>query len=231
MVNITERVFSIVGIDALGRQRAIENIKQRILKDKSRPLNTIIFYSKEIKLKDLQEKILTYSFDRDKLIIFKNTCRLSADVKKFLLKSFEKIASLNYLVFEIERDSFSLARDSKISADKFFQFILKKGKVLKIVSYGRKLTVDDFKRSFRSNNLASSLYALEKLFDEAGKTKEKEYGTFILGVLLAEVSYRRTPPQKERSLNLFWETDRGLKERGLDSRLALEVLVTKLLVT
>ncbi|UCG35831.1 MAG: hypothetical protein JSW17_03280 [Candidatus Omnitrophota bacterium] len=229
MVNITERVSSVIGIDALARQRAIENIKQRILKDKSRTLNTVIFYPKEINLKDLQEKIITYSFDKDKLIIFKNACRLSADVKKFLFESFKKIVASNYLVFEIERDYFSLVRDSKISSDKFFQLILKKGRVLRISSYGRKVSIEDFKRSVRRNDLSSSLYVLEKLFVDVGRSREKEYATFLLGVLLTEVSFRRRDSQKEKNLNLLWETDRALKEKGIDSRLALEVLLAKLI--
>jgi len=231
MVNIAERVFSVVGDDALARQGAIENIKRRILKDKSRPLNSLIFYPKETELKDLQEKLLTYSFDRDKLVIFKDSSRLLAQIKTFLLKSFEKVAASNYLVFEIEKDYFSLARDSKISSDKFFQLILKKGKVLKISSYGRKASIEDFKRSIRKNDLSSSLYILEKLFADAGKSKEKEYATFLLGVLLMEVSFRRTAFGRAKSLSLLWEADRALKEKGMDSRLALEVLITKLIAT
>ncbi|UCC95132.1 MAG: hypothetical protein JSW40_10075 [Candidatus Omnitrophota bacterium] len=225
MVNPARRIFFVIGTDFLHRQRAIENIKTRILHNKSSPINTIIFYSKEIEMNDLRKKVLTFSFDKEKIIIFKNASALTMAIKKFFVENLKEITSSNYLIFEIEQDHRNVFQDTKLTKDKFFSFLLKRGTILRISSTLQRLTLDDFKRSIRRSDYARSFYILEKLFE---KEKGKDLGPQILGILVYEFSRTKNPHQKEKYFSYLWETDRAIKEKGVNSRLALEVLIARL---
>ncbi|MFH1519238.1 MAG: hypothetical protein ABIE75_01525 [Candidatus Omnitrophota bacterium] len=227
MVNIRERVFLISGTDFLQRQHAVKNIKERILKGKHTSLDTIIFYGKEAKLEDLAEKLLTASFEKIKIAVFKNSQDLSPAIRTFLFKNLNKISSANYLIFETDKDYYQFQSDKKFSADKLFSFILKKAAVFRISSTREKNTIEDFMASVRRNDLATSVYILEKLFKESSKSKL--LGPQIIGILVQKLSYLRSPSEKERCFQCLWEADRAIKEKGLDPRLIIETLLAKVL--
>lgn len=91
MMNIREKVFFVSGDNFLQRQRAIEGIKKRIQKDKFTSLNTLTFYSKEIYLQDLQEKLFTASFNKSKIAVFKDFPDLTSAVRNLLFDNLERI--------------------------------------------------------------------------------------------------------------------------------------------
>ncbi len=227
MVNIRERVFLISGTNFLQRQYAIRNIKKRILKGKHTPLDTIIFYAKETKLEDLAEKLLTASFEKIKIAVFKNSQDLSPATRTFLFKNLNKISAANYLIFETDKDYYQFQRNKKFSSDKLFSFILKKAAVFRISSTREKNTIEDFMSSVRRNDLTTSVYILEKLFKEGSKSKI--LGPQIIGILVRKLSYLRGSSEKERCFQCLWEADRAIKEKGLDPRLVIETLLTKVL--
>jgi hypothetical protein len=224
MVTTHKKVFLIAGSGFFQRKQAIDNIKKKILLRKQAPLNVLTFYSKEIDIKDLQEKILTFSFDKDKIIIFKDAYRLSRVVKDFLFDNFEKIISNNYMILEIEKDYFQLRKDKKISGDKFFNHIFKEGVSFRVSSQQKEVSLEDFKRSIRKKDLSSSLYFLERLFKDGNS---RELGPLILGILVREFSYFKQSDIKEKCFSYLWDTDRAIKERGIETQLAIELLIVK----
>lgn len=235
MVGSSPRIFLVTGIDFNQRQLLIENIKNKVFKKPATPLNILTFYSKEIDIKDLQEKILTFSFDKEKIIIIKNAESLTKEAKEFLFNNLKKILSHNYIILETDKDYLQLQRDKKISSDIFFGFILKNAEIPfkdRKPSASYEISFEGFKRSTRKNNAAEALYILEKLFESKASDREKEIlGLQILGVLVGECSYLKNPLLREKSFNYLWETDRLIKEKGLEPRFALEILLTKLLGT
>ena len=228
MVNSREKIFLVAGSAYSQRRLAIKQIKEKILsKKKFSSLNSSILYSKELKPDDIKKLLLNFSFDTYRLVIFKNAFFLPTAVKKYLLQNLDKITSHNYLVFEMERGFSQLQRDKKFSSDGLFSLLTKKATIYKIKSEEGDTSMDDFRQSIRRNNLASSLYAVEKLFN--ARPKDRGLGPQILGILTYHLSYSRSPFRKKEGLRNIWDADRALKEKGLDARLVIETLLVKLL--
>lgn len=227
MVNIRERVFLISGTDFSQRQHAVENIKKRILKGKTAALNVFVFYAKETNPKDLGEKLFTTSFGNEKIAIFKNSQDLSTVTRKFLFDNLKRILSNNHLIFETDKDYYQLQRDKKFSNDEFFVSVLKKAALFRVVSTRAKATIEDFIASLRKNDLATSVYILEKLF--VGGFKDKILGPQIIGILVSKISFLKDPTEKDRYFKYLWEADRAIKEKGLDPRLIIESLLVRVL--
>lgn len=226
-MNLRERLFLICGGDFLQRQRIIDNIKHRILKGASQPLSVLAFYGKEIDEKDLQEKLFTAAFNKSKIVIFKDFLAISPQVKEFLGKHLAKIISSNFLIFETEKDYYELQRNKRFSADRFFSTVINKSAVFKVATVKKGLTIEDFMNSLRKNDLISSLYVLEHLFE--GNANEKILGPQIIGILVKKFSYLSDSVVKDTCFRLLWKADRDIKERGLDTRLVIETLLVKLL--
>jgi hypothetical protein len=224
MVKLEERIFLVAGQDYFQRQRAIESIEKRISKVSS--LNTVIFYSKEIDLKILKEKLFTFSFDKEKIVIFKEAQNLPSLIKYFLFKNMKKIIAFNYVIFEIEEDYQKLSKNKNFTQDTFFSFLLKKATPFKLTSFSLRLTLEDFKSSIRKGNLNLSLFILERLFKEA--KKRDILGMQILGILINEFSYLKNPWEREKYLSYLWEADRKIKEKGIDSQLAITEALVKM---
>jgi hypothetical protein len=227
MAKIEDRLFLVASTLFGQRQRAIENIRRSILKSAPSSLHIFTFYSKNIDINELKRKLFTFSFNKDKIIIFKEADALPSNIKDFLFKNIREIISSNFLILEIEREYQSFSRDRKFVSDSFFSFVFKKAKLFKMSSPRLTASLEDFKRSLRRGNLVSSLYIVEKLFKE--NAKEKELAMQILGILIREFCNLSNPYEKKRCLNYLREGDRLLKDKGVDSRLAVELLLIKLL--
>ena len=116
-MNIRDRVFLVIGTAFLGRQRAVDNLKKRILKQRSAAFNIVTFYPREIELKDLRHKMLTYSLDKEKIIIFKDAYNLSVKVRDFLFTNLKQIIAANYIILEIDitgKDLVLLANEYRV---------------------------------------------------------------------------------------------------------------------
>lgn len=227
MVSIIPKVFLVGGSDFLSRQKAVESIKKKILKEKAGSLHTVIFYSKEIDIKLLQERIATFSFSGDKIIIFKDAYNLAKNVKDYLENNLEAAAKNNYLVFEIEEDYSKFKKDKKIISDSFFSTLFKKASVYNISSSEpKKVSVEDFKWSVRKGELSSSIYILEKIFEQ--QHQGRELGPQLLGIIISELSVLRHPFYKRENFAYLWAADREIKEKGMDTRLVIQRLLVKL---
>ncbi|MCK4912307.1 MAG: hypothetical protein KAS05_01140 [Candidatus Omnitrophica bacterium] len=226
-VNIRERVFLIAGADFSQHQRVVDNVKKRILRQKTSSFDSLTIYSKEANAKDLAEKLFTTSFEENKIVIFKNVQELSLVARKFLFTNLDKILSNNYLIFETDKDYYQFQKDKKLINDDFFVSVLKKATLFKVASIKRKVTIEDFIASLRRNNLSDSVYIVEKLF--AGGSKDRILGPQIIGILVRKLSFLENPAKKDKYFKYLWEADRAIKEKGLDSRLVIESLLVKVL--
>jgi len=227
MVNIRERVFLISGTNFLQRQHAVENIKKRILKGKASSLNVFTFYGKEVKLEDLGEKLFTTSFGKERIVVFKDSQDLPSAVRKFLFDNLKRILSSNYLIFETDKDYYQFQKDKRFTNDEFFVSVLKRAALFRVVSTKETATIEDFIASLRKNDLATSVYILEKLF--AGGSRDKILGPQIIGILVRKLSFLKDPTEKDRYFKYLWESDRAIKEKGLDPRLVIEALLVRVL--
>ena len=140
MVDSKNRSFLVIGSDFFSRQSAIESIKKKISRQGCPALNTVVIYGEQIEPAVFQEKVLTVSFDGDKIIILKNAQELPAAAKDFLLNNFPKTIQANYFIFEIDEDV-SFLYDKKSSADKFLSFIQKNAAIFKAVSAAKETTM------------------------------------------------------------------------------------------
>lgn len=229
MVNIREKVFLISGTNFRQRQHAIEGIKKRILKGKADLLDVYTFYSKEIDVKSLNEKLLTVSFKKNKIIVFKNFQNLPVAARSFIFEKIKLILESNYLIFETDKDQRQLQESKKISADKFFNFILKSAALFRTASVKDKSSIEELMGSIRRNNLADSIYILEKLFQ--GGSKDKALGPQIIGILVQKFSFLKNSTEKDRCFKYLWKADREIKEKGLNPRLVIETLLARVFVS
>lgn len=225
MVGIRERVFFISGDNFFQRQLLLQNIKERILPNESVSLNVLTFHSKEIDIKDLQEKVFTVSFGKNKILIFKDFHNLSVDLADFLFNNLKKILATSYIIFETDKNYYQLVKNKKFTSNNLFSLLLKRAALFKLAPIQREFSIENIINSIRKNDLVSSLYILEKLI-RAG-AKEKMLGPQIIGILVGKFSYLSDPVEKERVFNHLWEADRAIKEKGLDARTIIETLLVK----
>jgi DNA polymerase III delta subunit len=226
MLNIREKVFFVSGSDFFQRQLAVGNIKKRISKNSHELLSSSIFYGKETELVSLQEKLLTASFGKNKVIIFKDFLGLNIAIRNFIFVNLEKVLSVNYIIFETDKDYYQLQRNKKITSDKLFNLILTKSSLIKVTSLKRKVSMNDFIDALRRKDLSSSLYILESLFESG--SKDKMFGVQVIGILVRNSSYLKDSFKKDKSFKYLWEADRAIKEKGVDVRLAIQTLLVKL---
>ena len=226
MANLKNRIFLICGQDFANRRLIIENIKKAILQKAPGSLNTLIFYAKEIDIKDLQEKILLISFDKNKILIFKDVENIPKAIKDFLLNNITKILSNNYVLFETEKDYF--ANDRRIAQDKFLNFVFSNSTVFKAGKQAYQVSFGDFINSVRSGDLSQALYVLARLFEaRVNDSEKKALGLQLFGVLVSEVSYLKDRDQRRKYLRYLLKTDRMIKEKGMEPRLAIELFLSK----
>ncbi|MFA6282161.1 MAG: hypothetical protein WCY05_06655 [Candidatus Omnitrophota bacterium] len=226
MAKLKEKIFFICGQDFEQRRLITENIKKTILPVVPGSLLTLIFYAKEIDIKDLQEKISLISFDKNKILIFKDAESIPKAIKDFLLNNITKILSNNYILFETEKDYF--VNDRRIAQDKFLSFIFSNSLVFKAGKQAYQISFGDFINSVRSGDLSQALYILARLFETRTTDSEKKaLGLQLFGVLVSEVSYLKDSGLRRKYLNYLLKTDRMIKEKGMEPRIAIELFLSR----
>ena len=223
------RLFFVIGAEFSHRKRAIDGVKARLLKKKESSLNTYTFYAKEINLNSLKDALLSFSFEGDKVVVFKDSQNLDAKVKEFIYDNIKSILDINYLIFEVEKDFFYVKNDRRFNKDKFFNFLINNATLYKINSFTEDISIKKFLFFIRKNNLQESLYILEKIFSSGAKANDFT-GMQILGALTREFSYLNDLPKRQKCFNLIWNADRALKQGRLNQKAAIQLLVTKLLI-
>ena len=186
MINVRERVFLICGPDFLAHQRAIESIKKRILSGRSAPLNLATLYSKELNLKTLGPDLVNTSFDKGRIIIFKEFHSLSSDAREIIAASLKKALLVNYIIFETDKDYYELNKNKRYLADKLFNFIISRAALFRAAKALRQISLVDLMESVKKKDLKKSLHVLEALFETGAN--QKVIGPQILGFLVNRFS-------------------------------------------
>jgi len=224
-----KEIFCIIGSDYIHRHRALERIKNEILKNNNISfLDIVTVYPEKAKKREIKEILNLASFGKRKMIIFKNPQNLSSSLKNFLYKEFKKKIDA-FLVFEIEKDYNKFSEE--IKEDLFLRFILKEGNLYRTYSSPTFSQIYKFIYAFRKKDYPQALRILENLFKE--ETKNNLLGAKLLGILIKNYDLFRffsssLSGYDDNLLSLFWETDRLIKEKGISPYLALERLLIKL---
>jgi hypothetical protein len=230
MVELKSKVFLIASCQAAGRQKALAAVKAKLLNKNNSSLNLITLYPRELDLVSLQEKIAVFSFNREKLLIFKDFLTIPVQLKDYIFSHITDIISHNFLVFETARDYGELTKDKAAGKDKLTEFLLKNAFCVKISGVSEYIpSLDGFKSALRKRDLSTVLYVLEKLL-LGSKSAASSLAPQILGILTAEFSYLKDYNKKQKSLHYLWQADRAIKEKGLDPRFIMEVVLIKLLL-
>ncbi len=225
-MDTANRIFLIYGSNYLGFKRAIEGLKKRLSCVGRDALNSIVFYAKELEISDLSNVLLSVSFSKDRIVIFKDFDFLNGDCRNFIFKNINKIIEGNCLVFQTDRDYYQLQKNRKFSGDDLFSFLIKKSASIKIGFEKKPLSVEDFIITARKRDLSSCLYCVESLFKDSSKAKI--LGPQLMGILISQIAYHRDSTRKSVDFTNLWEADRLMKEKGVNSRLVIETLLTKL---
>ncbi|MBD3245390.1 MAG: hypothetical protein GF333_00060 [Candidatus Omnitrophica bacterium] len=226
MVKTSGRIFFIIGKNSLLRQRALRMLRKNILHSRHSAVSVHLFYAKEIDLFDLQEKAFTYAFEQEKILVFKDSAKLPAAVKKFMCRHRDELLRMNYLIFDVEEEYLKFREGKKYRADEFFKTYLRGAKVYKAAAAEGPLSLDDLKHALRKKDSGDSFFVLERLLREEGK-RGRELGPQILGMLVYESMRASNPKIKEACFSLLWDTDRALKETGIENRLIIERCLAK----
>ncbi len=221
-------IFFVIGSDFLSRKRAIDNIKSKFLQNNSL-LNTHTYYSNEIDLYELRSSIFNLSLGGKKIIVFREAQHLSKEIKDFLLTNIKIIVKDSYLIFDIERDFSSFKQDKYFIRDGFFNYFFKRATVLKLSSFIKDVSIKKLIQMIKKNSLSEALYVLEGIFSSADKSRDI-VGMQILGAITKSFSYINNPHKKKRCFDLIYRTERLLKERQIESKIALGLLITRLIM-
>ncbi|OPX29074.1 MAG: hypothetical protein B1H08_04695 [Candidatus Omnitrophica bacterium 4484_171] len=226
---LRKRVFIVIGLDFASRKSAIDSLKKRLIPQKSSCLNHQVYYGRDIDFDKLRSLFLSFSFEKERIVVFKEPGLLSKEVKDFLYNNIKDIIKNNYLIFEFEKDYFFFKKDKQFINDRLFGYILKYASLIKIASFRSNVSIRKLMDTITNNRLQDALYVLESVFDNAGKNKGF-IGMQILGAITRKFSYTHNPIERKRCFDLIWDTERMLKGRKIEDKTALQILITKLLL-
>ncbi len=226
---LKNKVFLIVGEDFSSRKHAIESIKKKLARGRPSVFQVSTIYSDQTDLNGIKELLFTSSFGGERIVIFKDITSLDKEIKDFLYKNLNTVVSSNYLIMEIEFSPDQIYRDKRFTADKLLGYLLKYARIIRIRSFPESVSIKKLIFSLRDRKLDRSLYILEKIFSDTG-VRTDALAMMVLGSLSREFSRLRLPVEKERCFLLLWDTERALKEGRVPPKLALELLITKLIL-
>jgi len=226
---LRKRVFIVIGLDFASRKLAIDSLKKRLIPQKSSCLNLQVYYGRDIDFDKVRSLFLSFSFEKERIVVFKESSFLNKEVKDFLYNNVKDIIRNNYLIFEFEKDYFFFKRDKQLVNDRLFKHIFKYASLIKIASFRGGTSIKKLMDTIGNNRLQDALYVLESVFDNAGKNKGF-IGMQILGAITRNFSYIHNPIERKRYFNLIWDTERMLKNRKIEDKAALQILITKLLL-
>jgi DNA polymerase III delta subunit len=214
MVTQEPCLYLLLGEDALAKDAKIKSLKDEFLPPQLENFNLDVLYGRELKLKDLQERLLALPIKAKKrLLLIRDAGSLRQELKDFLLKYSRKPHPWLVLVLDFP---FSGSRD---------EFILSLSRQARVLRFRQTLRPDTFvlARLINSARSDAALKVLHQLLEE-GKKPE-----WLLGGL-RYATERDIPDsaQKTKRLKLLLNCDLEMKTGRLKSAFALERLVVSL---
>lgn len=205
----------IIGQDGLSRKHAIlEKIKQTFLVKTIEDFSLDTLYSKELNLKELQEKFLYLALNSERrIIVIKEAQELKEDIKEFILAYIKKPQGRIILVLDIERWN---------PKDNFAKQLFNHARVFRFKEEAR-LDTFALSRCIDQKSPEQALKVLNQLLQEGEKPER------ILGGLRFVWEKSAVNPFEARErLKLLLNCDIDIKTGRLKPVFALEKLVVGL---
>lgn len=206
-------VYLFLGQDFLSQETKLRQIIKEHLPQDVLQFNLDILYSKDVSLKDVQEKLICLPVKaRKRVVVIKQAQQLKAEIKEFLAGFAKKSAAHIVLVLEAERFE---AKDA---------FFVALSRCAEIVRFSETAPVDNFElgRLVDQRRPHQALSSLRNILDNGQKPE------LVLGSLRYSCERTHSPVDKRRKLRLLLTCDREMKTGRLKPALALEKLVVSL---
>jgi DNA polymerase III delta subunit len=207
-------VYLFFGQDPLSKDAKLQAIKQEFLTKRIEQFNFDLLYSKELTLKDLQEKLLCLPVKSPKrIVVVKDAQNLKQDIKEFILNYAQKPYKQVILVLDIT---------ARLKPDEFINRI---NRLAKAFYFRETKSADTFDlgRSINLKRPDVSLRLLNQLLKE-GERPERILG----GLRYSLEKDALTLPEMKRRIKLLLDCDIDIKTGRLKALFALEKLVINL---
>ncbi|TRZ95365.1 hypothetical protein D4R78_03855 [bacterium] len=211
MVNKGSPLYLFIGQDSLAKDSKLKQLKQELLVRETEQFNTDTLYARELKLPELQEKILCLPVNSKKrLLVIKGAEDLKKELKDFILKYSRKPYSQIALVLDM---NYSEPRDDFISG--LLRYV-------QVYRFREAVRLDTFTLS-RQIELGRPAYALRVLNQllENGERPERILG----GLRYAWQKNSQGALAAKKGLKLLLNCDLDIKTGRLKPNFALERLV------
>lgn len=205
----------IVGQDGLSKKQAtLKEIKESLLSKTTEDFNLDTLYSKDLTLKDLQEKLLCLPFkSKRRIIVIKEAQGLKEDMKELILRFAKKPEGGIVLVLDIEQP---------LSKDNFVKELYNYAKVYRFSEPAR-LDAFALSRSIDQKRPEQALRILSELLQD-GEKPERILG----GLRFAWEKAAASPSEVKKRLKLLLNCDLDIKTGKLKPFFALEKLIISL---
>jgi DNA polymerase III delta subunit len=206
--------YLFLGEDFASKEAHLKKLKEGCLKPGSRDFNFEALYARELQLKTLQERFLSFPVNSAKrLIVIKEAERLKPECREFILRYLNK----PYLYLELVLDAGHA--DAK---DDFFSRLARKAKTIR---FKEELKPDAFlmSRCIFSNKPGQALKVLNQLL-QSGEKPERIIG----GIRYALEKEAVDSYSLRKRLKVLLAADMQIKTGKLKPQFALERLVISL---
>ena len=204
-------LYLFIGQDTPAKDLQLKKIKDEFLKKELEQFNLDLLYSRDLTLKNLQEKLYYLPFKNSKrLIVIREAQALKTEIKDFLLEFASKPVEETVLVLDFG------AREKR---DEFINRISRRAKVIRFKEEERPDTFT-LSRSLEAGRPDLALKLLNQLLKE-GEKPERILG----GLRYAWEKGVGQPREMKRRLKLLITCDLDIKTGRLKAHLALEKLV------
>lgn len=211
-MGLNGNVYALIEEDSNKANILISQIITKIFPQERRNVFNIINIYPDTDLEYIKATLYNVTFGEKVLVIFRHIDLYKRELRDFIFENLSNIRKHNHILFYIEKDLNSFTQQA--SSDKLLTYILKQ--VKRGSTYNRK-PLSNLVRYIKSNNTSLALNELDKILRETEPRQENR----ILGYL-----WKSLP--EERFFEYFLEADRLIKEKGIDFKLALVLLVIKL---
>lgn len=206
--------YLFVGEDDFSKDIKLKKIKQELFSPELEPFNFEIFYSKDLILRTLQERLLILPIKaKQRLILIKDIPHLSSDIKEFLLSFLKKPFSHVSLVLD--------ARD----IDEGKQFFNRISRLVRVINFHRSREINPFTLTdhIRYKRIRQAMRILSQLLLQGERPE------MILGAIRYQLDRERLNlSERKRKLGFLLNCDIDIKRGRLKPRFALERLVIQL---
>ena len=210
--------YLFVGEDVLYKDKQIEDIKNKYLKDNNAKLfDYKLLHGHKLSLKELKRGLCsTPVASKKRIVVIRDIDKLT-DINKDLLLSF-----LNESKEHIELILDVKSVDKK---KKFFSTLLKKVKLVEFKT-AKKKNIFDVTNALKQNNPTLALKTVHELFHQG------EHPLKLMGGLIwfwGSIKTRLTEKAFKKGLYLLQDTDLNIKRSRMDPEYAIEFLIIRLL--